>query len=157
MSKFGDDLIAALGQVLAHVRGDDSGIGVVHRIEVAREAVDLRAVRTRVGLTQDAMERVLDGSRSGYRTWEQHARPGPGPVRTLLGVMQREPEAVMRALAPEMVGDTAAAPTSSPTAAKAAVKSKRAKAGDGTTGKPAMRAGRKSRAATKPHRRHHLT
>jgi putative transcriptional regulator len=154
MTKFGDDLIAALGQALAHVRGDDSGIGAVHRIEVAREAVDVKAVRKRVGLTQDAMARVLDVSRSGYRKWEQHARPVPGPVRTLLMVMQREPEAVMRALAPEMVGYTAA-PTSRPTAAKVAGKSKRAKARGGRTGR--MRPRRKLKAATKPQRRDHVT
>ena len=155
MTKFGDDLIAALGQVLAHVRGDESGIGAVHRIEVARDAIDVKAVRKRVGLTQDAMARVLDVSRSGYRKWEQHARRVPGPVRTLLVVMQREPEAVMRALAPEMVGYRAA-PTSWPTTAKAAGKPKRVKAGGKPTGRPAMRPRKKTRAANKPHRRDHV-
>lgn len=102
MTKFGDDLITALGQALAHARGDDSVVGAVHEIDRAREAVDVKAVRRRVGLKQVEMARIMDMSLSGYRKWEQNTRSVSGPARTMLVVMEREPEAVIRALAPEM-------------------------------------------------------
>jgi putative transcriptional regulator len=102
MTKFGDDLIAALGQALAHARGDDSGVGAVHEIDRAREAVDVKAVRRRAGLKQAEMARIMDMSLSGYRKWEQHTRAVSGPARTMLVMMEREPQAVFRALAPEM-------------------------------------------------------
>jgi putative transcriptional regulator len=37
-------------------------------------------------------------SLSGYRKWEQGARRVSGPAATLLRVIQKEPEAVRRAL-----------------------------------------------------------
>jgi len=102
MTKFGDDLIAALGQALSHVRGDDSGVGAVHEVDRARKTVDAKAVRQRIGLKQAQMARIMDMSLSGYRKWEQHTRSVSGPARTMLVMMEREPQAVLRALAPDM-------------------------------------------------------
>ena len=38
-------------------------------------------------------------SHSGYRRWEQGERNISGPAATLLRIMEKEPEAVRRALA----------------------------------------------------------
>ena len=61
--------------------------------------MDAKAIRRKLQLTQDEMATVLGTSPSGYRKWEQGARQPSGAARTLLRIMEREPEAVLRALA----------------------------------------------------------
>jgi DNA-binding transcriptional regulator YiaG len=63
------------------------------------DEVDVRAVRKHLGLTQEEFAPLFGMSVSGYRKWEQGRRAVSGPARTLLRVMSREPEAVLRALA----------------------------------------------------------
>ncbi len=94
MARVGSDLIEAMTEALSHARGE--GQGTVHIVET--HDVDPRAVRKGLGLTQVQMARVLGASLSGYRKWEQGVRAPGGAVRTLLRVMEREPEAVLRAL-----------------------------------------------------------
>jgi putative transcriptional regulator len=52
-----------------------------------------------MGLTQSDFATVLGTSVSGLRKWEQAQRQPQGSARTLLKVMDKEPEAVLRALA----------------------------------------------------------
>lgn len=92
MSDLGDDLILSLGEALAHAKGE--GPGAEHRIE----APDVRRIRAGLDVTQDQMAALLGVSASGYRKWEQGQRAPTGAARTLLKVMEREPEAVMRAV-----------------------------------------------------------
>ena len=51
-----------------------------------------------LSLTQEQMALLLGTSVSGYRKWEQRVRQPSGAARTLLRVMEREPDAVLRAL-----------------------------------------------------------
>lgn len=90
MSGFGDDLIQALGEALAHAKGE--GPAVVH------EAILPREVREAARLTQAQMAPLMGMSLSGYRKWEQGQRRVSGPAAALLRVIQKEPEAVKRAL-----------------------------------------------------------
>ena len=94
-SSFGHDLIQAMGQALAHATGAQEG-AVEHRVDV--EAVNAREVRKHLKLTQDQMAAFLGTSVSGYRKWEQGQRQPSGAARTLLRVMEKEPQAVLRAL-----------------------------------------------------------
>lgn len=97
MRKIADEILEGLQQGLAVARGDAvSGIRV-HRVDTTE--VDPRTVRTRLHLTQAQMAEYLGTSTSGYRKWEQGHRAPGGAARTLLRVMEREPEAVLRALA----------------------------------------------------------
>ena len=98
MTQLGNDLISALREALAHVEGDASGIGDTHEVDLARDLVDVRAIRKSIGLKQEQMARIMDLSVSGYRKWEQGRRAVSGPARSLLVVMQKEPLAVLRAL-----------------------------------------------------------
>lgn len=91
MSSFGDDLIQAMGEALAHAKGEGPAI--------LNAAVDPREVRTRAKLTQAQMAPLMGMSLSGYRKWEQGQRQVSGPAATLLRVIEREPAAVQRALA----------------------------------------------------------
>ncbi len=90
MSTFGDDLIQSLEEALAHAQG--KGLAVLH------PAVTPREVRTRAKLTQAQMAPLVGMSLSGYRKWEQGTRRVSGPAAALLRVIQKEPEAVRRAL-----------------------------------------------------------
>ncbi|MYE19086.1 MAG: helix-turn-helix domain-containing protein [Rhodospirillales bacterium] len=90
MSTFGDELIQSLNEALAHARGEAPA--VVHAPVTPRE------VRKQVKLTQAQMAPLMGMSLSGYRKWEQGARRVSGPAPTLLRVIQKEPEAVRRAL-----------------------------------------------------------
>ena len=90
MSTFGADLIQSLTEALAHVKGE--GPAIVHTPITPRE------VRKRAKLTQAQMAPLMGMSLSGYRKWEQGTRRVSGPAATLLHVIEREPEAVRRAL-----------------------------------------------------------
>ena len=90
MNTFGDDLIQSLGEALAHAKGE--GPALVHVPVAPRE------VRKQAKLTQAQMAPLMGMSLSGYRKWEQGTRRVSGPAATLLRVLEREPEAVKRAL-----------------------------------------------------------
>ena len=90
MNAFGDDLIQSLEEALAHAKGE--GPAIVHAPVAPRE------VREQARLTQAQMAPLMGMSLSGYRKWEQGTRRVSGPAATLLRVIQKEPEAVKRAL-----------------------------------------------------------
>jgi len=60
---------------------------------------DVRALRIRLGLSQEAFAARFGFSVDAIRQYESHRRVPTGPVRTLLRVIAREPDAVIRALA----------------------------------------------------------
>ena len=90
MSTFGEELIQSLNEALAHVKGE--GPAIIHT------SVTPRKVRQQVKLTQAQMAPLLGMSLSGYRKWEQGTRRISGPAAALLRVIEKEPEAVKRAL-----------------------------------------------------------
>ena len=90
MSTFGEDLIRSLNEALAHAKGE--GRAIVHAPVIPRE------VRKQARLTQAQMAVLMGMSVSGYRKWEQGARRVSGPAATLLRIIEREPNAVRRAL-----------------------------------------------------------
>ena len=92
MSTFGEDLIQSLNEALAHAKGE--GPAVLHPAATPRE------IRKQAMLTQAQMAPLMGMSLSGYRKWEQGARRVSGPAATLLRIIEKEPEAVRRALFP---------------------------------------------------------
>ena len=90
MSTFGEALVHSLEEALAHSRGE--GPAILHPCVVPR------LVRERAGITQAQMAPLMGMSLSRYRDWEQSRQRVRGPVATLLQVMEREPEAIRRAL-----------------------------------------------------------
>ncbi|MEM7637065.1 MAG: helix-turn-helix domain-containing protein [Pseudomonadota bacterium] len=95
MSKVGNDIIKGLEQALAHTRGEDIG-SVVH--EVKLDDIDVKSIRKTLDVTQDELATLLGVSTSGLRKWEQGQRHPRGAARTLLKIMEKEPEAVLRAV-----------------------------------------------------------
>ena len=92
MTTFKQELMQSLNEALAHAKGD--GPAIVHTPVTPRE------VRRQARLTQAQMAPLMGMSLSGYRKWEQGTRRVSGPAATLLRVIQKEPEAVKRALLP---------------------------------------------------------
>jgi putative transcriptional regulator len=60
---------------------------------------DVRALRLRLGLSQEAFAARFGFTVDTIRQYESHRRTPTGPARTLLRVIAREPDAVIRALA----------------------------------------------------------
>jgi putative transcriptional regulator len=62
------------------------------------EAVDVRAIRTKLGMTQEEFAGCFGFSVRTLRHWEQKQRIPEGPTRAYLLVIDRDPKAVQRAL-----------------------------------------------------------
>ena len=61
---------------------------------------DVKAIRAKFGLSQQRFAKTFALSLATLRDWEQERRMPHGPARTLLQIIDREPEAVRRALGP---------------------------------------------------------
>jgi putative transcriptional regulator len=91
----GADVIRGLRNVLAHVRGHGGNI----RQRVVRvPVVDVKVARKKLQMSQDQLARVLCVSPATVRSWERGYRLPAGAARVLLRVIEREPDAVLRAL-----------------------------------------------------------
>lgn len=89
-------VMAGLGQAADFLREGATPIADF-RVHVPAE-VDVRAVRTRAGLTQAAFAARYGFSKAAVTDWEQGRRRPEAAARVLLTVIDREPEAVVRAL-----------------------------------------------------------
>jgi putative transcriptional regulator len=62
------------------------------------EPLDVKAIRSRLNMTQAQFARIFDLNLAALRDWEQRRRAPRGPARTLLRIIDREPEAARRAI-----------------------------------------------------------
>lgn len=83
---------------LAEVADIEAGRAEPARIFVPSE-VDVKTIRAGLGLSQSAFAMRFGFSPGAVRDWEQHRRKPDPAARMLLRVIEREPDAVMRALA----------------------------------------------------------
>jgi putative transcriptional regulator len=90
-----EKIMAGLDDALAYADGDTLR-GTEHRVKAAD--VDITHLREKLGLSQDRFAALFGLSPRTVRNWEQGVRHPEGPARILLQVIDREPEAVMRAL-----------------------------------------------------------
>ncbi len=65
------------------------------------QAARVQTIRRRLNLTQAAFAKNLRIPLGTVRDWEQARRQPDAPARALLRVLDREPEATLRALAPQ--------------------------------------------------------
>jgi len=93
----GADIVQALKNAVAYAKGDK--VGAVEHIVRVPERIDVRAVRAKLGMSQHRFAARFGVSISTVRNWEQGRRQPEGPARVLLTIIDREPEAVERALA----------------------------------------------------------
>jgi putative transcriptional regulator len=69
----------------------------LYRVHIPAE-IDVRAIRGRLGLTQQQFAVRFGFSVNTLRHWEQGRRVPEGPTRAYLLVIDREPKAVEKAL-----------------------------------------------------------
>jgi putative transcriptional regulator len=95
VSRAGSRIVESAREALAFAEGkaDPSEYGV-H----VREDVDVEAIRRKAGMTQAVFARHFGVSTRTVQDWEQKHRHPSGPARAFLRVIDREPEAVGRAL-----------------------------------------------------------
>ena len=90
-------LHAAMLEIGAFVYSSgDTSLGAKHVVKVP--AIDVAATRKKLGLSQDRFAIAFGASPATVRNWEQGRRHPEGPAKVLLQVIDREPEAVLRAL-----------------------------------------------------------
>lgn len=93
MTKFGESLIESANEALAIARGNLAPARVF-----TPPPVDVAAIRKKTGLSQARFAARFGFSASSVRDWEQRRRTPDPAARTLLLVIQHEPDAVQRAL-----------------------------------------------------------
>jgi putative transcriptional regulator len=69
-----------------------------YRVHVP-EKIDVRKIRRSLGLSQEAFAQKYGFALSAVRDWEQGRRRPERSARILLKIVEKEPEAVSRALA----------------------------------------------------------
>ena len=97
----GEEIIAGLNNAVRYARGDPRD-AVVHSVEVP-DRIDVKGVRSKLGMSQGSFAARFGISTATLRNWEQGRRSPEGPARVLLTIIDREPEAVRRALRGEAV------------------------------------------------------
>jgi|SRR5271157_1283779 len=96
MSKLGKKLIAAAHEGIAIARGDAHPAS--YRLHVPAK-IDVKAMRNKLGMTQEAFALRYGFTLARVRDWEQGRSAPDNAIRAYLKVIQKEPEAVERALA----------------------------------------------------------
>ena len=94
MTEAFESIRQGLQEAIAHAKGEP----VAARVHPMRP-VDVKALRQGLGLTQAQFAARLGFSVATLRHWERGDRTPKGPALVLLNVIQREPKAVLRALA----------------------------------------------------------
>jgi putative transcriptional regulator len=94
MSKSGESILRGARQALDYGRGERAGF-VAH----VPEEIDVAAIRKRLGLSQGDFAARFGFKLDAVQNWEQGRRRPEGAARAFLRVIEREPDAVQRALA----------------------------------------------------------
>ena len=89
-------LVESVKQMGAIMRGGN----IPHRRTVLTtvDAVNVKALRERLGLTQNEFSGMIGVSIKTLQNWEQGRREPEGPAKALLRVVEKEPQAVLSAL-----------------------------------------------------------
>src|SRR5579862_1413648 len=90
-STVGASIIKGLAQAIAWTRGEDDDVRVT-LVHVPQ--VDVREVRTKMGLSQTQFATKFGFPPATLRNWEQGRSRPDAPTRVLLAVIAKHPEAV---------------------------------------------------------------
>ncbi|MDP1930797.1 MAG: helix-turn-helix domain-containing protein [Gammaproteobacteria bacterium] len=93
MSSAFERIKRGLGEAIEFTEGKQPH-ALVHKLD----AMDIRNIRSNVGMTQTEFASAFGISVSTLRHWERGDRSPAGPALVLLNVMEKEPGAVLRAL-----------------------------------------------------------
>jgi putative transcriptional regulator len=95
MSKVADSIRRGLKEAVAYGQGKAKESD--YRVHVP-DLIDVRAIRTKLRMTQEEFAGRFGFSINTLRHWEQGKRQPEGPTRAYLLVIDRAPKAVQKAL-----------------------------------------------------------
>ena len=97
MNDGGQKIIDGLDDVIAWTKGDQNAARVLEWR--APTSVDVKSIRESMGMTQRQFAARFGLKLESLRNWEQDKRVPETAARVLFTIIDREPEAVKRALA----------------------------------------------------------
>jgi len=89
-----DKLLNAPHEAALHAEGNVIPRMREYKIEVPKE-INVKQIRTKLGMTQQAFSGMFGFSLSGLRKWEAKERTPEGSARVLLKMIDRDPQAVL--------------------------------------------------------------
>lgn len=95
MSRVADSIRRGLEEAVAYARSEANESD--YRVHIPA-VIDVRAIRTKLGLTQEEFAGRFGFSVNTLRHWEQGKRQPDGATRAYLLVIDRAPKAVQKAL-----------------------------------------------------------
>lgn len=96
MNKLGKRMLQSIAEARAIVRGELDP--ATYRIRVP-SSIDVAKLRKKLGMSQAEFSERYGFNAASVKDWEQGRSTPTGPVRAYLKVIEKEPEAVERALA----------------------------------------------------------
>lgn len=96
-------MMDGLNDIEAYLAGEREGF----KVHVP-EKVDVKAIRSRLGMTQAKFSDTFGFSLDAIKHWEGGRRTPEAPARTLLTVIDKNPAAVLEALTPATAKSNAA-------------------------------------------------
>lgn len=93
----GQRIVEGLDEVIAWTNGDESAARIIPW--QAPTSVDVKGIRMKLGMSQRAFAACFGLKLDSLRNWEQDKRVPETSARVLLTIIDREPDAVKRALA----------------------------------------------------------
>ena len=94
MSNAFTEIMAGLDDAINHAKGEPSKV-----VEHKPKALDVKGIRQKTGMSQQKFCATFGISLGTLRHWEQGLRNPRGPARVLLQVMDKNPAAVIQAIA----------------------------------------------------------
>ncbi len=95
MSKAGSRILKSAQQALRYAKGEADGTS--YGVHIPSE-LDVKSIRQKIGMSQQEFAGYFGVSKRTIQEWEQGRRHPSGAARVFLLVIDREPEAVRRAL-----------------------------------------------------------
>lgn len=89
------EIAAGLDDAIAHAKGEETNV-----IEHSLETIDVKAIRQKTGMSQQKFCSTFGISLGSLRHWEQGLRTPRGTAKILLKVVERNPQAIIEAIAP---------------------------------------------------------
>ncbi|MGI4861931.1 MAG: NadS family protein [Janthinobacterium lividum] len=88
------DLVQSLKEAKDICQGNTAPSRIFHV-----DVIDVKAIREKTGLTQEAFATAIQVSFSTLQDWKQNRRHPTGPAAALLKVLSSAPDMVLKALA----------------------------------------------------------
>lgn len=93
-SELGQSIIQGLREAVLYKRGKLTKGVKVHSFPTEPVEVDVKSIRSNLGLTQEEFAAFIHASPRAVQHWEQHTRQPEGPTQVLLQVLAKNPDVV---------------------------------------------------------------